>query len=162
MSLIDKMNKKDLQGLARSIFVELPEGANLAEIRAILHQENLTDDDIENIEIVPEVDPNKPLVAEADGSVVTTNTLRAEEEAAPEPEIVAVVEPEYQRGAPAPVKTDVLIKYERLNPSFEILTYKFTSEHPFLLVRPEDADYIVRNIPGFRPALESEAQEFYS
>jgi hypothetical protein len=162
VSLIDKMNKKDLQGLARSVFVEVPEGASVPEIRALLHQENLTDEDIANIEIVPEVDPNKPLVAEADGNVVTAASLAPEPE--PEPVVLVVEAPPTgtQRFEPAPVKTDVLIKYERQNPSFEVLTYKFTSEHPFLLVRPEDADYIVRNIPGFRPALETEAQEFYS
>lgn len=155
MSLIDKKNKKELQDIARSLFIEVDESAGVKELRAALHEENVSDEDIEGLEIVPEVDPNAPIVSEADGGIVTLNSLQSEVVEAP----VVIVK---ETVAESPQSTHTLIKYERQNPTFEILNYRFSKEHPFQLVLLADADYIVRSVPGFRPALASEAEEFYN
>ena len=88
---------------------------------------------------------------------MTTSSLRHEDEAAPTPAPSPVA-----KAVAAPSDDEVLLKCDRKNATFEILTYQFTREHPFKLVSAKDADYIVRNVPGFRPALQSEVQEFYS
>lgn len=56
----------------------------------------------------------------------------------------------------------VLLKMERENPTFEVKGYRFTKKHPFIAVDPDDADYIVHNYEGFRPALPSEVEKYYS
>lgn len=54
-----------------------------------------------------------------------------------------------------------LIKMERLNPTYNILGYRFTREHPFALVKPEDASWLLSNEEGFRVATPEEAEAFY-
>jgi hypothetical protein len=56
----------------------------------------------------------------------------------------------------------VLIKYERKNPTFEVLGFVFTTRHPFANVPSEVADYLVRNVDGFRPAMPSELTDYYN
>lgn len=55
----------------------------------------------------------------------------------------------------------VLVKMERANPRFDIRGYTFTKEHPYRGVRPEDADYLVRFVEGFRLAAPSEVNDYY-
>lgn len=69
--------------------------------------------------------------------------------------------------APAPVdkyadSEKVLIKYERKNPTFEILDFTFTTRHPFASVPAEVAEHLVRNVEGFRLALPSELKDYYN
>jgi hypothetical protein len=54
-----------------------------------------------------------------------------------------------------------LLKMERWNPSFSILGYEFTREHPFVLMKPEDATWIMSHEEGFRIATPQEAEAFY-
>lgn len=54
-----------------------------------------------------------------------------------------------------------LLKMERWNPTFNILGYRFEREHPFVLVKPEDAQWIMSHEQGFRIATPEEAKEFY-
>lgn len=54
-----------------------------------------------------------------------------------------------------------LLKMERWNPSFHILGYKFTREHPFVLVKPDEAMWIMAHEVGFRIATPEEAEAFY-
>ena len=56
----------------------------------------------------------------------------------------------------------VLIKYERRNPTYEILGFTFTKRHPYAMVPTEVADYLVRKADGFRLALPSELTDFYN
>jgi hypothetical protein len=55
----------------------------------------------------------------------------------------------------------VLIKMERGNPRYEIRGYKFTKEHPFLLVQRNDADVILKTF-GFRVATTDEVKGYYA
>lgn len=160
MSLQAK-NLAELRGIARALFVELPEDANKKQIIAKFAEEGITKEDYENLEIPPEPDANTPIIESPTEGIVTTSTLRHEEEAAPAP-AVAPVETVVRSNEPVTAPTEVLLKCDRKNATFQILTYEFTREHPFKLVSAKDADYIVRNVPGFRPALQSEVEEFYS
>lgn len=54
-----------------------------------------------------------------------------------------------------------LLKMERWNPAFNILGYRFTRTHPFVLVKPDDASWIMSHEEGFRIASPEEAEEFY-
>lgn len=54
-----------------------------------------------------------------------------------------------------------LLKMERWNPTFQILGYKFTREHPFVLVKPDEANWIMAHEHGFRIATPEEAEAFY-
>lgn len=55
-----------------------------------------------------------------------------------------------------------LIKMERDNVRYDVRGYKFTKEHPYSLVTPEDAEYLLNKEKGFRQAFPSELEEFYS
>ena len=56
----------------------------------------------------------------------------------------------------------VLVKYERKNPTFEVVGYTFTQKHPFKSVPASVAEHLVRNVEGFRVALPSEVTEYYN
>jgi len=61
-----------------------------------------------------------------------------------------------------PAVQKYLLKMERENVRYDVRGYKFTQEHPYALVSPEDAEYILTNEKGFRQAWPSELEEFYS
>lgn len=71
-------------------------------------------------------------------------------EPADEPEAVEEVVPD-----------EVLVKMTRPNFSYQVRGYRFTRDHPFLLVSEEDADYLVEQDGGFRTATPREAREYY-
>lgn len=58
--------------------------------------------------------------------------------------------------------TDVLLKMERKNPSFQAYGHLFTREHPYAIVNEATAQQIIDNFEGFRIASPAEARSFYS
>jgi hypothetical protein len=76
----------------------------------------------------------------------------------PEPEPEPVVDTTERFNSKNAVE---LLKMERWNPQYNILGYKFTREHPFMLMKPEDAMWIMAHEEGFRLATPEEAKEFY-
>lgn len=55
-----------------------------------------------------------------------------------------------------------LLRMLRANGTYEVRGYKFTKEHPFVLVAADDAEFITENDPGgFRYATPKEAQAYY-
>lgn len=54
-----------------------------------------------------------------------------------------------------------LIKMTRRNPTFRFRGYKFTKEHPFVLMSDEDAIAIMMLESGFSKASVKEAEEYY-
>ena len=58
--------------------------------------------------------------------------------------------------------SDVLLKMERKNPSFQAYGHVFTREHPYAIVNEETAQQIIDSFEGFRVASPSEARSFYS
>lgn len=70
-----------------------------------------------------------------------------------------------QTAKPTVVEEDddpVLVKMTRRNGTYEVRGYRFTAEHPFALVKEDDADYLIETVTGFRMASPKEAREFYS
>lgn len=68
-----------------------------------------------------------------------------------------------EAGKPSPKKGEKrqLVKMERANPSFMTMGYRFTQEHPFVLMPMDDALFIIANEEGFRLANMAETEEFY-
>ncbi len=56
----------------------------------------------------------------------------------------------------------VLVRMERQNPAYEINGYKFTREHPYVVMSEEDAEFIFETQVGFRMATPREVQEYYN
>lgn len=65
--------------------------------------------------------------------------------------------------APSFTKKDdvTLIKMSRSNPTFRFRGYKFTKEHPFVLMNEDDAIDILIMERGFSRASVAEAEEYY-
>lgn len=56
---------------------------------------------------------------------------------------------------------EYLIKMVRDNPLYQVRGYTFTADHPYALVKADDAMYILEKEDGFRQAYPQELQEFY-
>lgn len=56
----------------------------------------------------------------------------------------------------------VILKMERKNVAYETFGHKFTRQHPFVAVPEKDAVLILENEEGFRVALKSEVESWYS
>ena len=57
--------------------------------------------------------------------------------------------------------TRAVVKMERPNRSYSVLGYKFTNEHPYVVMPEEDALWITDTVDGFRVAHPTEAAKFY-
>ena len=80
---------------------------------------------------------------------------KAEEEN--EPTVPSATKPTPRKG-----EKRQLVKMERGNPSFVVMgKYKFTQQHPFVLMPLDDALFIIANEEGFRLANMAETEEFY-
>ena len=55
----------------------------------------------------------------------------------------------------------VLVKMQRMNPTFTFRGYKFTKQHPFVLMNESDADAIMIYETGFSRATVQEAEQYY-
>jgi len=130
-----QLNKDLLLDVARYFSVEVPEHANKAQICAAF--------------------------ASAEPPV----TWEMYKQSFPDVEDLPVKPKEEKQGAAAKFTggdEPVLIKMERGNPRYEVRGYKFTHEHPFLLVERPDADYILNQLFGFRVATTQEVEKYYS
>lgn len=100
----------------------------------------------------PEVAERSEVVTSADVAGDVSESLSVEAE----PVVVRTAErPSYKPNE------KLLIKMVRENPLYETRGYRFTQQHPYALVTPEDADYILTREEGFRQAVPSELQEYY-
>jgi hypothetical protein len=98
------------------------------------------------------------VAAKTEGDVELANEIVS----APEPEPVIEVEETVKTTQKFKSKNArELLKMERWNPTFNILGYRFEKEHPFVLVTPDEASWIMSHEEGFRLATPEEAQEFY-
>lgn len=103
----------------------------------------------------PEVAPDEDEYVPAPANVVG-----AVEEKQP---VVAVEAPvvRVDEGFQAKPNDQFLLKMTRKNALFETCGYRFTQEHPYALVDPGTAQYILEREDGFRQAFPNEVQEFY-
>lgn len=63
---------------------------------------------------------------------------------------------------PTEAEDELLLKMTRENPTYEILGYRFTKEHPYISVPVSDAQTILDNETGFMQASPREVEEYYS
>ena len=61
-----------------------------------------------------------------------------------------------------PQSGQVLVKMERMNPSYDVMGFTFTRENPFIVMSEDKAQDIFDTQEGFRLATPKEVQEFYS
>lgn len=124
--------------------------------------------DLESVEKTEKGDYKRPqLIKAISQSGITWEMYKA---AFPDPEDLPEVEQNVAENVAAPVEEKspvreepkVLLRMHRANSVYTIRGYKFTREHPFLPVTQSDAEYIISNEEGFRVALPSEAEAFYS
>jgi hypothetical protein len=64
--------------------------------------------------------------------------------------------------APVAEEDQIILKMERKNVAYETFGYRFTREHPFVAVPESAAQVILENEDGFRIALKSEVEVWYS
>lgn len=58
---------------------------------------------------------------------------------------------------------EILVKMNRANPTYEIRGYRFTSEHPYVVMSQQDAQEIFDADPrGFVTATPKELEDYYS
>lgn len=106
----------------------------------------------------------KPAIIKAfeeDGvSAELINALRTPTEDDEPVEDAPVVEVE----APADEEDEdlVLVRMIRTNGTYQVRGYTFRRDHPFVLVKESDADYLCGEHEGFRMATPKEAKEYYS
>lgn len=120
--------------------------------------------DIDDVEKTDKGEPKRqPLIKAITSSGITWEMYK---QAFPDFEDLPEVktEPTGEKVEKSPVREEpkVLLRMMRTNPLFEVRGYKFAKDHPFNAVNQSDAEYIISNYEGFRVALPSEAEEFYS
>lgn len=54
-----------------------------------------------------------------------------------------------------------VVYMNRPNKSYSVLGYKFTSDHPYVVMPEDDALWITQTVDGFRIAHPTEAARFY-
>jgi hypothetical protein len=160
MKSFEDLDRAELYRSAIEDFaVDVPENANKKELIAAFVETGITWKDYvaQHPEVAPkeeekfvdrETEPVRP------GAVVTSAAVKGE---VPEKkEEIIVAQPAVQATG------KYLIKMTRDNTIYETRGYRFTKEHPYALVEPEDASYILEVEDGFRQALPSELADFYS
>lgn len=117
---------------------------------------------------------NEEIVAELEANGVTPEmwaSLKAEAEKALADEAQAQKRkpgrPAKKAAAPKPTKQDVqtgafvVVKMNRLNPTYETHGHRFTKDHPYVAMSAEDAQDIFDTEEGFALANPREVQEYY-
>ena len=102
----------------------------------------------------PEVAPDPEPEVEVAQNVITSDDIKAKPV---EEEVVIRV----KEDIPLSTNEKYLIKMTRDNLQFNVKGVKFTQEHPYALVSPDVADYLLTKEDGFRQATPSELREFY-
>lgn len=117
---------------------------------------------------------NEDIVAELENSGVTPemwDSLKEEAEKALADDAEAKKRkpgrPKKAVAAPKPTKQDVqtgafvVVKMNRLNPTYETHGHRFTKDHPYVAMSAEDAQEIFDTEEGFSLANPREVQEYY-
>jgi hypothetical protein len=79
-----------------------------------------------------------------------------------ESEKVEITQPEEKKKVILDKASTILVKMDKMNPSYTVYGYTFTQQHPFVAMTEDDANRIFDSEPGFRPATPREVQEFYN
>lgn len=107
-------------------------------------------------EVAPDPEPEAPKNVVTSSDVAPVEDAAVAAEKAEEPNIIVAQTPKAN-------SNDVfLIRMVRDNVLFETRGHRFTQAHPYALVSPDDAEYILTQEDGFRQATPGELAEFYS
>lgn len=147
-----KLTKKELVRTATEDFgVEVDKTRDKPGIARQLEENGVT------WEMYLEENPDK---AEQFAVKVPDNVVR--HATAETPELYDVNYPERKKPALEEAENLVLVRMTRANPYYEVRGYAFSKDNPFVLVKEEDADYILLEEDGFRQATPKEVKEYYS
>jgi len=146
-----KMRVEDLYNMATTQFgVEVPETATKPQIIIALEENGVT----------------WAMAKQFDAAAAAVDV---EEVAAPAPAeetdkvvLKEVTSIDVKQESAVKVEAPVLVKMNRENPTYNVRGYTFTSTHPFVLVSPEDANFICAHEEGFSMATPAEAAAFYA
>lgn len=145
---------KELRRSAIADFaVEIDEKATAEEVIAALAESGVEWEDY--VAQHPEVRPVEEAAPVVNNIITSADVAPAREETLVAKEDVVVQKPLEVGQQP------FLIKMERDNPMFQTRGYTFTTDHPYQLVKPEDAEYILSKEDGFRQAYPSELADYY-
>lgn len=160
----NKLNKPELEELADFFAVEAKaadadKGPTKKELVAALVEDEVSEEDYETFKSAKATGQDKSPEVRAQEAAEAAEAAEADAEAAEE----EVASDDSKEEEPAAVDESdyVLIKYERKNPTYEIMGYRFTRTHPFLRVPEEVAEKLVGR-PGFRPAMPKEVADYYN
>ncbi len=129
----DTLKVKELKQLAENFAVDTDGLKNKADIIAALAEEGVT-------------------------WSVYQNTLKNIEESKEEaPEIIPRFDPNQKLDDDM-----VLVRMTRANYRYDVVGHTFTREHPFVAMRPDQAQKIFDKEEGFRLATPREVQEYYN
>ncbi len=140
MSTFNHVDLATLKRVAETYGVEV-EGLKKSEIIVLFEEEGLTWQDYKKL--------------------LNVNAKFIDEETLEETEVQDEVVAKYAEKAKA-AEPKTLLKMTRKNGTFVIRGYRFTREHPFLVVTEADANYLIEVIGGFAIASPAEAKSFYS
>ena len=138
-------------------------GPTKKELLAALAEDEVSKEDYERFveakesgqDKSPEARAAEEAAAEAEEAEEEGDTVEAEAAADDADAVEAAAEQEDP-------SDEVLVKYERKNPSYQVRGILFTKAHPFASVPEDVAEYLIRELEGFRLALPSEVTEYYS
>lgn len=91
--------------------------------------------------------------------------FRPAEDDAPVEEVYdngGILAPVVEAEAPADEEELFLVRMTRTNGTYQVRGYTFKRDHPFVLVKESDVDYLIDVEEGFRMATPKEAKEYYS
>jgi hypothetical protein len=159
MSLED-LNKKELESIVAEFVLEADDGATEDELRETIQSSRVTDSEIalsfpnlaEKLDAEDDEDEEEGGLISS-GSIAPKKTAKKAAKKAPAKRVAA--------------KTVVddgttLLKMTRNNPVYEVRGYRFEREHPYVLVKDEDVDFLIEIEGGFTVAKKSEVESFYN
>lgn len=135
----EELNKQELIAVGKMFGTDLPNAMNKPKMLEELSNDGVTIEEYLKQVGPPEEDADEPV------------------------ELAALDDTPLEEEAPAPeVDEDdgYIVKMTRKNKTYQVRGYEFTQDHPYALVREEDADYLVES-GGFRIAGPKEIREYY-
>lgn len=132
-----KFTNPELEAIAEQFAVEIKPQTKKADIIKALETDGVTYELYESLRVEPEEDAAVEAPEFAEAPLVLEDAEPVEEE------------------------PEQIVKMTRKNWTYEIRGYRFTQQHPYALVKEDDADYLIEVDGGFRPATPKEIREFY-
>lgn len=165
------LNKDELKGVAEFFVVDVeaanPEkGPNKGEYLAALAQDEVTWEQYNDVYLVAKQSGQDKSAEvrrqEAEAEAEAEKVKNAEQKAETDDVEAREVAEEAEEDEPKVAEDEILVKYERKNPTWQAAGYTFTKAHPFASVPVSVAEFLISKQKGFRLALPSEVTDYYS